>query len=83
MQQLMAEQIPVTVKVESANRGGLLVKYGPYDGFVPVGQFGSVSGVLRKTRCYCCDEGIRWKCRVVVLVFVSYMLMYPSLPVEG
>lgn len=33
----------MSVLVESANKGGLLVKYGIYDGFVPVSQFGSVS----------------------------------------
>lgn len=40
MRQLQEEAQTVTVKVESANRGGLLVKYGPYDGFIPVSQFG-------------------------------------------
>mmetsp|Transcript_30144 Transcript_30144/g.66828 ORF Transcript_30144/g.66828 Transcript_30144/m.66828 type:complete len:438 (-) Transcript_30144:933-2246(-) len=41
IRQLQEEDITVYVKVESANKGGLLVKYGPYDGFVPVSQFGS------------------------------------------
>ncbi len=54
MQQLMQEEVTVRVKVESANRGGLLVKYGPFDGFVPVGQFGQVgqgsSGALHTDR---------------------------------
>uniref|UniRef100_A0A7R9VUN4 S1 motif domain-containing protein n=1 Tax=Chlamydomonas euryale TaxID=1486919 RepID=A0A7R9VUN4_9CHLO len=40
LRQLQDENMTVTVKVDSANRGGLLVKYGPYDGFVPVSQFG-------------------------------------------
>lgn len=40
LRQLQEENMTVTVKVDSANRGGLLVKYGPYDGFVPVSQFG-------------------------------------------
>lgn len=44
IRQLQEEDVTVYVKVESANKGGLLVKYGPYDGFVPVSQFGSVSG---------------------------------------
>lgn len=43
IRQLQAEDVTVFVKVDSANKGGLLVKYGPYDGFVPVSQFGSVS----------------------------------------
>ncbi len=43
MRQLQEENMTVQVKVESANRGGLLVKYGPYEGFVPVSQFGPVS----------------------------------------
>lgn len=43
MRQLQDENLTVYVKVESANRGGLLVKYGPYDGFIPVSQFGPVS----------------------------------------
>ncbi|KAJ9510830.1 hypothetical protein QJQ45_027756 [Haematococcus lacustris] len=41
MRQLSEEDVTVYVKVESANKGGLLVKYGPYDGFIPVSQFGS------------------------------------------
>lgn len=44
MRQMQEENMTVQVKVESANRGGLLVKYGPYEGFVPVSQFGPVSG---------------------------------------
>ncbi len=44
MQQMQQEEVTVRVRVESANRGGLLVRYGPFDGFVPVGQFGPVSG---------------------------------------
>ncbi|KAJ9510236.1 hypothetical protein QJQ45_015719, partial [Haematococcus lacustris] len=40
MRQLSEEDVTVYVKVESANKGGLLVKYGPYDGFIPVSQFG-------------------------------------------
>jgi ribosomal protein S1 len=43
MTQLQEENMTVNVKVESANRGGLLVKYGPYEGFIPVSQFGPVS----------------------------------------
>lgn len=41
MRQMMEENLTVNAKVESANRGGLLVKYGPYEGFVPVSHFGS------------------------------------------
>lgn len=41
IRQLQEEDVIVLVEVESANKGGLLVKYGPYDGFVPVSQFGS------------------------------------------
>ncbi|GFR50816.1 hypothetical protein Agub_g13091 [Astrephomene gubernaculifera] len=37
---LQAEDIPVTVTVESVNKGGMLVKFGMYDGFIPVSQFG-------------------------------------------
>lgn len=43
MRQMQEENMTVQVKVESANRGGLVVKYGPYEGFVPVSQFGPVS----------------------------------------
>ncbi len=43
MRQMQEENMTVHVKVESANRGGLLVKYGPYEGFTPVSQFGPVS----------------------------------------
>jgi small subunit ribosomal protein S1 len=43
MKQLQEESMVVNVRVESANRGGLLVKYGPYEGFVPVSQIGPVS----------------------------------------
>jgi small subunit ribosomal protein S1 len=46
IRQLQEDDVTVFVKVESANRGGLLVKYGPYEGFVPVSQFSSVSGQL-------------------------------------
>ncbi len=45
MRQMQEENMTVHVKVESANRGGLLVKYGPYEGFTPVSQFGPVSAV--------------------------------------
>lgn len=41
IRQLQEEDVTVHVKVDSANKGGLLVKYGPYDGFVPVSQFGA------------------------------------------
>mmetsp|Transcript_17096 Transcript_17096/g.42846 ORF Transcript_17096/g.42846 Transcript_17096/m.42846 type:complete len:435 (-) Transcript_17096:959-2263(-) len=41
IRQLQEEDVTVYVKVDSANKGGLLVRYGPYDGFVPVSQFGS------------------------------------------
>lgn len=44
MRQMQEENLTVVVKVESANRGGLLVRYGPYEGFVPVSQFGPVGG---------------------------------------
>ncbi|GAX80819.1 hypothetical protein CEUSTIGMA_g8254.t1 [Chlamydomonas eustigma] len=40
MRQQQEENMTVQVKIESANRGGLLVKYGPYEGFIPVSQFG-------------------------------------------
>lgn len=40
IRQLQEEDITVHVTVESANKGGMLVKYGVYDGFVPVSQFG-------------------------------------------
>jgi small subunit ribosomal protein S1 len=43
MRQHQEENMTVQVKVESANRGGLLVKYGPYEGFIPVSHFGPVS----------------------------------------
>ncbi len=43
MRQLQEEAMTVHVKVDSANRGGLIVKYGPYEGFMPVSQFGPVS----------------------------------------
>ncbi len=43
IRQLQEEDHPVSVRVESANKGGLLVKYGPYQGFIPVSQFGPVS----------------------------------------
>ena len=42
IRQLQEEDLTVYVKVESANKGGLLVKYGPYEGFIPVSQFGPV-----------------------------------------
>jgi hypothetical protein len=50
IRQLQEEDMTVYVKVDSANKGGLLVKYGPYDGFIPVSQFGPVRG-----RDMCCD----------------------------
>lgn len=50
MRQLQEENMTVNVKVESANRGGLLVKYGPYEGFTPVSQFGPVSEVCTMCR---------------------------------
>lgn len=40
MRQQEEEGLTVNVKVDSANRGGLVVKYGPYEGFIPVSQFG-------------------------------------------
>ena len=40
--QLKDEDVTVNVTVESANKGGLLVNYGQYEGFVPVSQFGPV-----------------------------------------
>ncbi|KAL6757385.1 plastid/chloroplast ribosomal protein S1 [Haematococcus lacustris] len=52
MRQLMEEDVTVYVKVESANKGGLLVKYGPYDGFIPVSQVGPVSAL--STSCHVC-----------------------------
>jgi hypothetical protein len=42
IRQLQEEDITVTVTVESVNKGGMLVKFGIYDGFVPVSQFGPV-----------------------------------------
>lgn len=42
IRQLQVEDVTVTVTVTEATRGGLIVKYGPYDGFVPIKQFGSV-----------------------------------------
>lgn len=47
VRQLQEEDITVSVMVESANKGGLLVKYGIYDGFVPVSQFGSDLSIER------------------------------------
>eukprot|EP00798_Chlamydomonas_sp_ICE-L_P009722 gene9722-7593_t len=40
IRQLQEEDVSVNCTVESANKGGLLVKYGPYEGFIPVSQFG-------------------------------------------
>eukprot|EP00798_Chlamydomonas_sp_ICE-L_P004537 gene4537-14706_t len=40
IRQLQEEDLTVNCMIESANRGGLLVKYGPYEGFIPVSQFG-------------------------------------------
>ncbi|KAG2454148.1 hypothetical protein HYH02_001184 [Chlamydomonas schloesseri] len=40
IRQLQEEDITVTVSVESVNKGGMLVKFGIYDGFIPVSQFG-------------------------------------------
>lgn len=50
MTQLQEENMTVNVKVESANRGGLLVKYGPYEGFIPVSQFGPVSSLWARSK---------------------------------
>ncbi|KAG2486232.1 hypothetical protein HYH03_015057 [Edaphochlamys debaryana] len=41
IRQLQEEDITVTVTVESVNKGGMLVKFGIYDGFIPVSQFGA------------------------------------------
>ncbi|KXZ42870.1 hypothetical protein GPECTOR_113g282 [Gonium pectorale] len=41
IRQLQDEDVAVTVTVESVNKGGMLVKFGIYDGFIPVSQFGS------------------------------------------
>lgn len=49
IRQLQEEDIIVNVLVDSANKGGMLVKYGVYDGFVPVSQIGSVSSAVSKT----------------------------------
>jgi hypothetical protein len=43
IRQLQEEDVAVTVRVESVNKGGMLVKFGIYDGFIPVSQFGPVS----------------------------------------
>lgn len=43
IRQLQEEDVIVNVIVDSANKGGMLVKYGVYDGFIPVSQIGSVS----------------------------------------
>lgn len=51
MQYMLSEEVTVKVKVDSANRGGLLVKYGPFDGFVPVGQFGQASPGITYVTC--------------------------------
>ncbi|PNH05145.1 30S ribosomal protein S1 A [Tetrabaena socialis] len=40
IRQLQDEDITVSVTVESVNKGGMLVKFGIYDGFIPVSQFG-------------------------------------------
>jgi small subunit ribosomal protein S1 len=40
IRQMQEEDVSVMVKVESANKGGLLVMYGSYEGFIPVSQFG-------------------------------------------
>ncbi len=42
IRQLQEEDISVAVTVESVNKGGMLVKFGIYDGFIPVSQFGPV-----------------------------------------
>ncbi len=55
VRQLHEEEAIVTVRVDSVNRGGLLVRYGPYDGFVPNSQFGPVSS----------DPLARWACTLV------------------
>jgi hypothetical protein len=63
IRQFHEEQVVVSVRVESANKGGLLVKYGPYEGFVPVSQFGAVrarvKGVARslgESICFTCTD---------------------------
>lgn len=38
MSQMQEEDVSVTVTVESANKGGLMVTYGQYDGFIPLSQ---------------------------------------------
>lgn len=40
IRQMQEEDIVIKVKVDSANKGGLLVTYGPYEGFMPLSQFG-------------------------------------------
>lgn len=40
IRQLQDDDISVEVVVESVNKGGMLVKYGIYEGFVPVSHFG-------------------------------------------
>lgn len=58
IRQLQEEDITVHVTVESANKGGMLVKYGVYDGFVPVSQFGPVSFHMHDFLCVadCCES---------------------------
>lgn len=51
IRQLQEEDITVTVSVESVNKGGMLVKFGIYDGFIPVSQFGPVSPAASEAAC--------------------------------
>ncbi len=44
MTQLQEEKTTVQVKVEGSNRRGLIVRFGPYQGIIPIIQLGSVSG---------------------------------------
>ena len=44
IKQMLEEDVTVTVIVESGNKGGLLVRYGDENGFVPLSQFGPVGG---------------------------------------
>lgn len=43
VRQLQEEDFSVNVTVIGVTKGGLLVKYGPVEGFVPMKQFGTVS----------------------------------------
>ena len=63
MRQLQEENMTVHVTVEGANRGGLMVKYGPYEGFTPVSQFGPVSQSHQCTgRQFCTHAPINHPC---------------------